>query len=214
MYDATVNLSILQEMVTQEGKTLKEYTDQQPILLVFLRHFGCVFCKEALADLAEQRKAIEQKGTQIIFVHLSTNDIAEGYFQQFGLEGVNHVSDPDSNYYSAFGITKGSFSQLYGLSTWMRGYAARKQGYKLEVAKVLGDSTQMPGIFLIHRDEVKQRYIHRYASERPDYMKLLDCCSASSQIFYWSEVNIQVSYLYDWMAFWRISARERRGTSL
>ena len=37
---------------------LKMLSDEKPVLLVFLRHFGCVFCKEAMADLSKLKNEI------------------------------------------------------------------------------------------------------------------------------------------------------------
>ncbi|MEM6966882.1 MAG: AhpC/TSA family protein, partial [Bacteroidota bacterium] len=88
-----------------------------------------------------------------------------------------HVSDPDCNYYTAFRLTKGSFSQLYGLKTWIRGFSKENKMHRLEKAKHLGDSTQMPGMFIIHKGGIKEYYIHKFAADRPDYIKLLNSCS-------------------------------------
>lgn len=173
-----IDLDILsQMMVVNSDDNLYSLSQQKPIMLVFLRHFGCVFCKEALDDLAERKDQIEKKGIALVFVHMSENDIAEKYFEQYNLQGVGHVSDPFCNYYAAFGITKGTFSQLYGLRTWIRGFAAKREGgHELELAKQLGDSTQMPGIFVLKNGAIKDRFIHKLPSDRPDYQKILERC--------------------------------------
>jgi hypothetical protein len=44
---------------TNYGVTLNELSRISPVLLVFLRHAGCTFCREALADLAARRPEIE-----------------------------------------------------------------------------------------------------------------------------------------------------------
>ncbi|MEM1321068.1 MAG: peroxiredoxin-like family protein [Bacteroidota bacterium] len=180
MNDSEDYAGITAGMMTNHGIRLKDLSDQKPVMLVFLRHFGCVFCKEAMADLAEQRNAFETKGVEMVFVHMSKPDLAEQYFKDYKLDGVHHISDPECRYYSAFGILKGRFSQLYGLRTWIRGFSAQRQGHKLEMAKALGDSTQMPGIFLIRNGQVREKFIHKLPSDRPDYGKLIDDCSLMS----------------------------------
>ena len=174
MHENPKNLMILEEMTTSRGERLGELTQDSAVMLVFLRHFGCVFCKEALADLAEQKEKIAQKGVQMVFVHMSEDAIAEKYFKDYKLNGVRHISDPEFRYYTAFGITKGGFSQLYSLRSWMRGFEAKKEGHKLELSKALGDSTQMPGIFILKERAIKNQFIHKYASDRPDYYKLIE----------------------------------------
>ena len=168
-----IDLEITNAMVTNSRENLNELSKQQPVFLVFLRHFGCVFCKEALHDLAEQKDNLQSNGIRLVFVHMSDNEVAEEYFIKYGLKGVSHISDPACQYYTAFGITKGTFSQLYGLRTWIRGFGAKKAGFELEMAKNLGDSTQMPGIFVLKDGELVDKFIHKNASERPDYNRLI-----------------------------------------
>ncbi len=169
----TIDPAILNEMVTNNYENLEKLSDERPVLLVFLRHFGCIFCKEALCDLSEKRTQFENKGIQLIFVHMSENDIADQYFNNYNLSGVSHISDPTARYYKSFKLTKGSFTQLFGLRTWIRGYSAKKEGHQLELAKHLGDSTQMPGLFLIHNGKIRDQFIHKRASDRPDYDRFL-----------------------------------------
>ncbi|NNE30346.1 MAG: AhpC/TSA family protein, partial [Saprospiraceae bacterium] len=78
---------MIQEMFTSSGESVKEASFVRPVLLVFLRHFGCVFCKEGLHDIAELREQIDQQA-DLIFVHMAHNDVAEQYFQEFKLKGV------------------------------------------------------------------------------------------------------------------------------
>ena len=167
---------LLNQMVLNTGETLFDYSLRQPVLLVFLRHFGCTFCREALADISKQRASIEEQGSRIIFVHMTSNDIAERYFNRYDLEGAVHISDPECKFYAAFGLVKGNFTQLFGLSSWIRGFSAGVvAGHG--VGPQLGDGFQMPGVFAIQDGEVKNSFIHRLASDRPDYFDLMKCCA-------------------------------------
>jgi len=163
-------------MIMNTGDNLFDYSAESPVLLVFLRHFGCVFCKEAIKDLAKSKDDIESLGGEIVFVHMAENHIADQYFKDFGLEGVKHISDIKKEYYHDFGLRKGSFTQLYGLQTWFRGFAPENKENKLEVSKSLGDATQMPGIFHMLGGRVLESYIHKVASDKPDYLHLVECC--------------------------------------
>lgn len=176
--DHQVHPSLLSRMQCSNGKTIQEISLKDPVMLVFLRHFGCMFCKEALNDISSSRSSIEAQGVTLVFVHMSTPDIADRYFQKFNLEGALHVSDPECRYYSAFGLMKGNYSQLFGLRVWMRGFSGPlPKGYLPEQSKTLGDSFQMPGVFVIQENFIKSRYVHKLASDRPDYLELAECCS-------------------------------------
>ena len=55
---------------SQGGQTLAQLSAERPVLVVFLRHTGCAFCREALSDLQKQRSGIESRGTSIALVHM------------------------------------------------------------------------------------------------------------------------------------------------
>jgi len=156
------------------GRSLFDLSNDHILMLVFLRHFGCVFCREALHDLAEMRTDFASKNIKLVFTHMAANDIAENYFKEYGLNNPIHISDPRCELYSQFGLAKGTISQLMGLKTWVRGFQAKKKGIKFS-SKAVGDSLQMPGIFMIFNGKIIDYYIHRKASDRPDYNKLAEC---------------------------------------
>jgi len=165
----------LNEMVTNNGDSVLNLTFENPILLVFLRHFGCIFCKEALADISKNRSKIETGGLKIVFVHMTDFETAEKNFNKFGLLNVTHVSDPNCRYYTAFGLVKGSFNQLFGLQSLIRGFSAGIKNGQAPSAQI-GDGFQMPGVFVIDRGELKESFIHNLSSDRPDYLQLASCC--------------------------------------
>lgn len=166
---------VLNQMITNTGESLLNIAGQAPVLLIFLRQFGCVFCREALADISKRRKEIESTGTRIVFVHMTENEIAERYFTRFNLSNVIHISDPACNFYRAFGLMKGNFNQLFGLQSWIRGFSAVVvAGHG--AGPQLGDGFQMPGVFVIQNGAIRESFIHNLSSDRPDYEELLKCC--------------------------------------
>ncbi len=171
-----VESELLAQMVANTGATLQEMSYQQPIMLVFLRQFGCTFCREALSDISKKREEIEGMGMQIVFVHMTANEIAERYFQRYELEGVTHISDPECKYYAGFGLVKNNITQLFGLQFFIRGFqAAVLEGHV--PGPSMGDDFQMPGVFIIQDGEIRESFIHKLAYDRPDYMELAKCCS-------------------------------------
>jgi hypothetical protein len=114
-------------------------------------------------------------GTELIFVHMAEPAVAEEYLSRFNLADVEHISDVHCHYYIHFGLMKGTFSQLFGLQTWIKGFSLQSK-YGNEFGKHLGDSFQMPGVFMIHERVVKEKFVHRSVADRPDYEKLLKCC--------------------------------------
>lgn len=171
-----IDKDIVAQMKTNKGELVHDLSFERPVLLIFLRHFGCIFCQEALNDLSEMTSKFEHENVKLVMVHMSDYETADQYFEKFNLQNPSQVSDIELNFYTNFGLLKGNFSQLYGLSTWFRGFSLDSETYKVQLAKHLGDATQMPGIFALYNGEVKFSYIHKKASARPDYNSLLEQC--------------------------------------
>ena len=165
---------VLRRTTTSHGKTLAAHSDEAPHLVVFLRHFGCTFCREALADVTRTRPELQARGTRLVFVHMGTFAQGDEVLRRYGLADVAHVSDPEARLYRALRLRRGRFTQLFGLRSWTRGVVAgllRGHG----VGTLVGDGFRMPGVFLIDRGEVVREYRHRHASDVPDYQELATC---------------------------------------
>lgn len=165
-------------MTTSHGRTVASISRTKPVLLVFLRHFGCTFCREALQDLSDNIGRIETLGASLVLVHMSDDKTANEYFDKYGLSGVEHVSDPSCTHYRTFGLTKGTARQLFGLHSWIRGFQAGVLDGHGVGYRPLGDGFQMPGVFVIKFGQVSGKFIHKLAGDRPEYVGLLrQCCS-------------------------------------
>ena len=160
-------------LFTDRNESISKLSFDGPVLLVFLRHFGCIFCREALRDLSEKREVYESLGINIVFVHMSDADTAEMYFRSFNLSGVRHISDPTCSYYAAFNLGKGNIGQLFGFKNLVRGFEVTIGKGIPVVAKQIGDGNQMPGVFVIKNGEILNSFIHDYAGDKPDYDSLL-----------------------------------------
>jgi peroxiredoxin len=170
-----VDNDLLSSMITNAGHNVYDMSHEKPVLVVFLRHFGCQFCREAMDELSKLRPKFGEMHTELVFIHMAEKKVAEDYFRKFNLAGVQHISDPTCHFYAGFGLIKGTFTQLFGLQSWFRGFTVQAK-YGAEVGKHLGDNFQMPGAFTIFEGQIKDSFIHKNASDRPNYNKLLDCC--------------------------------------
>ncbi|MBX3352451.1 MAG: AhpC/TSA family protein [Phycisphaeraceae bacterium] len=142
------------------------------LLLVFLRHSGCTFCREALADLSKKRDDLKSRRVRLVLVHMGPeNSETAAHFAKYGLQGMQRVSDPDRALYRAFELERGTFSQLFGLKCVLRGAWAATVG-RHWVGKLVGDGFQMPGVFMIRDGVVTQAFRHRSAADRPEYCEI------------------------------------------
>ncbi len=170
------------EMQTNRGDRLSDLSKKSPVLVVFLRHFGCQFCKDSMTQLSKLKPKLVKKEVELVLVHMSEQQTADVFFEKFHLSGFASVSDPDCRFYTAFGLTKGSFNQLFGFKTWMKGFSLQIK-YGAEFGKHLGDNFQMPGIFMICDGQIECRFIPIQVAERLDYESLIEnCCRPISRL--------------------------------
>lgn len=161
----------LQQHHSQLGHTLAELSAGSNVLVLFLRHSGCTFCREALADLSKQRATIEGQETNLAVVHLGAEDEhTEKFFAAYGLSDIDRFSDPDKQLYAAFELKRGTLGQLLGPTVWWRGMLAFFRGNGLGMLN--GDGLQMPGAFVIRDSLIVKAYRHATAADRPSYAEL------------------------------------------
>lgn len=166
--------AILEEARTQDGTSLLSLSQKGPLVLVCLRHFGCVFCQEALSRIARERAVLARQGTRIALLHMSSEPEAATFFGHFGLEDLPRVSDPHRWVYFHLGLRRGGPWQLFGPSVWWRGLRLfLLEGKRL--GRIAGDVRQMPGVFLIHHGEVIRAFLSRTAADNPDFRELGTC---------------------------------------
>lgn len=157
---------------TQYGITLDEHSRLTPVLLVFLRHTGCMFCREALADLARQQQEIEALGARLVLVHMGNEAQAAAFFTHYGLENVPRISDVERNLYRAFALSRASLICLISPRVWWRAFQVSILG-RHGVGPLAGDGFQLPGAFLIFHGEIVRTYRHQSPADRPDYLALV-----------------------------------------
>lgn len=157
-------------LTSDSGQTLDQLSADHPVLVVFLRHSGCAFCREALSDLQKQRSRIEASGTSIALVHMVSNEEAATFFRPYGLDNVPRFSDPQRRLYEAFDLHRGTLWQVIGPSVIWRGMKAFFSGHR--AGRIRGDVAQLPGTFVLHRGEIVQAYRNKTSADRPDYVEM------------------------------------------
>jgi hypothetical protein len=145
--------------------------DSAPTLVIFLRSFGCTFCREALADVAAVKPSIDAAGAKIAFVHRESAAEAEPWFAKYGLADVAHISDPTLAHYRAFGLGKTTATSMVDPTVWARGAScALSHGFGLQTVEMM---RRQPGVFLVRGGHILAQYRHRTPADRPDYIQLV-----------------------------------------
>jgi thiol-disulfide isomerase/thioredoxin len=164
----------LASVETESGANLLTLAEASPVLLVFLRHFGCAFCRQAISDISELKGELDRRGVRPVFVHLGPPELAKVYFEYYGIGDVERVSDPEARIYRHPVFQLGRKHPLWQLVTpkvwwgWLKG-AIFKHG----IGKIEGDGHQMPGIFFLKGPKIVRRFIYKTVADEPDYLKLV-----------------------------------------
>jgi AhpC/TSA antioxidant enzyme len=135
---------------------------EQPSVIVWLRHFGCVFCREQVAEIRANRNEIEALGGGIAFVGNGTARAAAWFQKRFAADSTV-LTDPDLITYRAIGARSGLLSTL-GPTAWGAGIRAFRSGARQSTTK--GHAYQQGGLLVMAPgDTVLYEHISRAAGD-------------------------------------------------
>lgn len=147
--------AILPRPQSSNGKSIDSLSSDQPILLVFIRHAGCTFCRETLTLLAARLNEIRGLGLEPVVVHMSSLEEGERLLLSHGLKDTTHISDPGCVLYRHYQLGRGTVSQLFGPAVWWKGFqAAILRGHG--VGRLSGDGFQLGGAAIVDQGRTVQ----------------------------------------------------------
>ncbi len=158
---------------TETGRSLLDLVDESPVLLIFLRHFACAFCAQALDRVSQVRPQIEAKGVRPVFVHLGSPERAKPYFDYYYLSDIERISNPQATLYQlpAFRLSRNNpFLHFFNPTVW-KGWLKGAM-FKYGIGMIREDADQMPGVFFIKERKIVRSFRHRTIADEPDYLKL------------------------------------------
>src|SRR3984957_17379378 len=159
---------------TESGANLVDLAQASPVLLVFLRHFGCSFCRQAISDVADLRSELDRRGVRLVFVHLGTPERAKPFFDYYGIGDVERVSDPEATIYRnpVFAIPRIhpalTLLQPSVWIGWLKGPI-----FKHGIGMIKEDGEQMQGIFFLKGPKIVREFRYKTIADEPDYLKLV-----------------------------------------
>jgi len=147
------------QMSSGEVVPLASLYASERLALVFLRHLGCIFCREHVAQLRRL------KDLNIVFVTLGTIEQTEAFRTKMQ-SPHRFICDPDKSLYQHFELPKGGLTQMISPQVFVRAIGATLQGHRN--ARSDGDPLQMPGVFIIDTDgQIIWQHAARHAADNP-----------------------------------------------
>jgi len=145
--------------------SLRDQIGDRETLLVFLRYFGCVFCREMVADI---RAAVEADPDypDVLFFFQGTPTEGRAFLRRYWPD-VRAIADPELAFYEDFGVEQGRILQVFGPRVLLSTRRARAKGH--EPGEGSGDPWRMPGLFLVRGEKVLWSHRFAHQADHPDF---------------------------------------------
>lgn len=145
---------------------------QGKVLVVFLRHFGWMFCRELAVEFVNRYSEIEKTKTKLILIGSGSATMAKGFHQDY-IKNDNVVCLVDSklNFYNALKLKKSSIISVFSMNTLSAGKRAVEKGFSQGLLE--GDTFQLGGVFLFDNEKIVYSFLETYAGELPNFNEVM-----------------------------------------
>jgi len=150
---------------------LGDLWQRRAAVVVWLRHFGCVYCREQVAEMRDAAADIQRLGASLIFVGNGGPRHAKAFRAHFAPDSLV-LTDPKLTSYRAIGARQGLLKTL-GPQTWGSALRAWRRGARQSA--VQGHPFQQGGVLVMAPgDRVAYEYLSRAAGDHPAVADVLD----------------------------------------
>jgi len=167
-----------------EPRRLSDYWAHGPLLVIFMRHFGCSCLMERWEGLKVELSAFADAGARVVGICQAEPEraraVAERREYQFPL-----LCDPDLAAYRAFGLLEGLPSQILHDFPWRSGDEETARTLFIEPRRgteraVVDSPWQLPGEFVIGSDgRIALAHRYQYCEDFPPKTVLLGAIAAA-----------------------------------
>jgi hypothetical protein len=153
-----------------EPVELESLWSNRRVVIVFLRHFGCMFCRQQAASFMGIKDQLDHAGVALVAIGSGTPQQAQDFAKKFKFEGELYVSQ-DLSAYKAFYLQRGFCRTLGPKSLW-RGVGTLTKGFHQGLKA--GDLWQQGGVFVIGPgNQVFFEHIDSYAGENVNLQEVI-----------------------------------------
>jgi AhpC/TSA antioxidant enzyme len=128
-----------------------------------------MFCREMVAEL-RQVAAKDPDFPDILIFGQGSVEQSRAFFAERWPE-ARAVADPRRRFYNAFGIGRGSLTQLLA-SPGVVAAGARAVAKGHIQGQTVGDAAQMPGLMLVQDNCILWQHRFRHAGDHPNWEKI------------------------------------------
>jgi peroxiredoxin len=176
-------------VLNAEGEAISVPTlwQKRRIILVFLRHFGCRFCKQQVRTMKVVQQRLKEAGTEVVLVSLGTPDQIERYRKELDIPACIEVyvdPEPDAPVaYAAFKLQSGrnlvlEHARVAELGSHALAEGNTDGGYASPTGPYTGSVFQVGGVFVLGAGNVcDYAYRSSYAGDHPNAAALLEAAA-------------------------------------
>ena len=150
---------------------------KQPTVLTFVRHFGCIFCREHVIELQKEIDQVHRLGAEIVVIGNGAPHFIHGFRELTGFGGPIYT-DPSRKSYDLANMKRGwsTFLNPRAVTNLARAFVGgARQG------SVQGDPTQQGGTLVVAPSgRVLFHHVSETAGDHPKLAKLLAVLEAEA----------------------------------
>jgi peroxiredoxin len=162
--DALANLTVLDEH--GQALALAALWREQAAVLAFVRHFGCLHCREHVAQLRTVVDAMHAAGAELHVIGNGTPNFIAGFRETTGL-ATPVYTDPTLAVYRAAELRRGA-STMLDVRAAAKTVRAFARGHRQSL-RVQGDQWQQGGVLVIARDgRVAWQHVSKYPGDNAE----------------------------------------------
>ena len=179
---------LLEDIVLQDHEGLPvrlgDTWKDKPAVLAFVRHYGCVFCRDQAVQLHRLRDEFEDAGVRLVVIGHGTPEMAASFRRAQGVD-LPVLVDPDRRIYETVGAKVATLDELIGPRQILAGPRAAlssrmKQGsIAVHQGRIIGHAAQLGGVLVIAPDgSVRYAHMSDNASDYPPAREVLAAARA------------------------------------
>jgi len=148
----------------------------RPVVLVFLRHFGCLHCREHAVELRDRYDDLHAKGIELVAIGTGDRRYAGAFVRDEKIPYLVLVDD-DAKAARAASVKVASWYRLLHPSTWRATYATWKRGHRIHSP---GQRvTQLGATFVLGPgNEVRYSHVDADSTDHADIPEVLAAVGA------------------------------------
>lgn len=154
--------------INLKADTLQGNLDPEGTMLVFLRHFGCMFCREMVADLRHHSETDGER-ERILFFYQGTVPEGREFFGKHW-SSARAIADQSLKFYEGFGVPKATLAEAFSPAVWRSGMKTWSRGHR--PGRPQGSIRQMPGLMWVQAGRIVWRHDFEHAGDRPNLSEI------------------------------------------